>query len=157
MASGCVRGCLVAVTLVLALADCQAGGSGPDTAVGSPRGAVAGSRPAAADESAAARAAAGARLDGLLGAGIARALDSGSQVLQADTIDRTLEIAPPGAVATWSNPRNGAHGTVKLVRSYLSPAGDYCREFEQTVTIGGRLRQSQGTACRQPDGTWRMR
>src|SRR5262245_9759555 len=151
-----VRGGLIAVALVLALADCQASGGGPDTAVGRPRSAVAGGRPAGADEGGATRIAAESRLDGLLGAGIGRALDSRSQVLQADTIERTLEIAPSGAVATWSNPRNGTHGTVRLVRSYRSPTGDYCREFEQSVTIGGRLRQSHETACRQADGTWRM-
>jgi len=45
---------------------------------------------------------------------------------------------------------------VSPVRTYGNPAGDYCWEFRETITIGGQPRQSYGTACRQPDGTWRM-
>lgn len=32
----------------------------------------------------------------------------------------------------------------------------YCREFTQTVSIGGKIKESYGTACMQPDGTWEM-
>jgi surface antigen len=31
-----------------------------------------------------------------------------------------------------------------------------CREFTQTVMIGGQPRQATGEACPQPDGTWRI-
>jgi hypothetical protein len=31
-----------------------------------------------------------------------------------------------------------------------------CREFTQTVVIGGQARQATGQACPQPDGTWRI-
>ncbi|MDR3450307.1 MAG: glycine zipper 2TM domain-containing protein [Alphaproteobacteria bacterium] len=34
--------------------------------------------------------------------------------------------------------------------------GTYCREYSQTVRIGGRARESYGTACLQPDGSWRI-
>ena len=34
--------------------------------------------------------------------------------------------------------------------------GRYCREFQQTVTIGGRTAEAYGTACRQPDGSWKI-
>jgi surface antigen len=33
---------------------------------------------------------------------------------------------------------------------------EYCREFIQNVTIGGRTQQSYGTACRQEDGSWEV-
>lgn len=36
-----------------------------------------------------------------------------------------------------------------------SPSGQ-CREFQQTVTIGGRLQQAWGTTCQQADGTWKI-
>ena len=122
--------------LVIALAGCQAGGGiGPDTAIGGLGGAAAG---------------------GLLGAGIGQALDQRSQRLQAETVHRTLETAPSGTVTTWANPDNGVQGTVSPVRTYRNPAGAYCREFEQTVTVGGQPQQTYGTACRQPDGSWRL-
>ena len=35
-------------------------------------------------------------------------------------------------------------------------SGRYCREYSERVQIGGQLRESYGTACMQPDGTWRI-
>ena len=32
----------------------------------------------------------------------------------------------------------------------------YCREYQKEVTIDGKIQQTFGTACRQPDGTWRI-
>jgi surface antigen len=37
-----------------------------------------------------------------------------------------------------------------------SAASPDCREFSQTVTIGGQPRQATGRACPQADGTWRI-
>ncbi len=34
--------------------------------------------------------------------------------------------------------------------------GEYCREFEATVTINGRPQPSHGIACYRPDGTWQI-
>ena len=34
--------------------------------------------------------------------------------------------------------------------------GEYCREFETTVTINGRPQPSHGIACYRPDGTWQI-
>ncbi len=30
----------------------------------------------------------------------------------------------------------------------------YCREYQQKVTVGGKVKESWGTACMQPDGSW---
>ncbi|MDP9126664.1 MAG: hypothetical protein M3N08_00185 [Pseudomonadota bacterium] len=34
--------------------------------------------------------------------------------------------------------------------------GSYCRQFSQRVRIGDHIEESYGTACMQPDGTWRI-
>ncbi|MSP48929.1 MAG: hypothetical protein EXQ95_06340 [Alphaproteobacteria bacterium] len=60
--------------------------------------------------------------------------------------------APIGAPIFWHD--QGARGTVVATRDGWSDAGRYCREFQQTVEIGGRSEQAYGTACRQPDGAW---
>jgi hypothetical protein len=36
-----------------------------------------------------------------------------------------------------------------------APQGE-CREYESTMTVGGQPQSVVGTACRQPDGTWRI-
>lgn len=41
--------------------------------------------------------------------------------------------------------------------TYVDPqAGTYCREYSQEIRIDGRLQESYGTACLQPDGSWRI-
>lgn len=37
-----------------------------------------------------------------------------------------------------------------------SGASPTCREYQSTVNIGGRSQTSVGTACLQPDGSWRI-
>jgi len=74
---------------------------------------------------------------------------------------RALETAqiraadvPVGERIDWNAP--GARGSVVALRDGVSTTGRYCREFRQTVTIGGRAEQAFGTACRQPDGAWQV-
>src|SRR5229473_2476287 len=46
--------------------------------------------------------------------------------------------------------------------AYAAPAGDAqaqgqtCREYQSTTMIDGRPQPTYGTACLQPDGTWRI-
>jgi hypothetical protein len=37
-----------------------------------------------------------------------------------------------------------------------SQSGSNCQPYESTTTINGRPETVIGTACRQPDGTWRI-
>ncbi len=62
--------------------------------------------------------------------------------------------APVGETIHWQD--GGASGAVTPTREGTSTAGRYCREFQQSVTIGGRTEQSYGTACMQPDGSWEI-
>jgi surface antigen len=39
---------------------------------------------------------------------------------------------------------------------YDASVGSYCREYTQEIRIDGRVQESYGTACLQPDGTWRV-
>jgi hypothetical protein len=33
---------------------------------------------------------------------------------------------------------------------------DYCREYNQTLTIAGKTQKGYGMACLQPDGSWEL-
>ncbi len=33
-------------------------------------------------------------------------------------------------------------------------AREYCREYNKSITVGGRYESGYGTACMQPDGSW---
>ncbi len=62
--------------------------------------------------------------------------------------------APVGSTIAWNDA--GAAGSVSVLREGRSSSGKTCREFQQTVTVGGRSEQAYGTACLQPDGAWQI-
>jgi len=62
--------------------------------------------------------------------------------------------AAVGETIIWEE--GGASGSVTTTRLGTSTSGRQCREFQQTVTIGGRTEQAYGTACLQPDGSWEL-
>ena len=99
--------------------------------------------------------AAGVVLGGLVGSEIGRSLDDVDR-LRAQEAQVQATAAPIGNTIVWSNPDSGNSGTITPVRDGTASTGEYCREFQQTVTIGGRTQQTFGTACRQSDGTWRV-
>jgi hypothetical protein len=61
---------------------------------------------------------------------------------------------PVGETVRWRS--GSAEGAVTPVREAARGPGSYCREFRQDVMIGERKESAFGTACRMPDGTWRM-
>ena len=62
--------------------------------------------------------------------------------------------APVNDPITWSD--EGATGSVTAVRDGHTEDGRVCREFQQQVTVDGQAQQSYGTACQQPDGSWKI-
>jgi hypothetical protein len=56
--------------------------------------------------------------------------------------------APPPAPAYYAQPQSYAPAG--------APASSQCREYNTTTVIGGTPQQTVGTACLQPDGTWRI-
>jgi surface antigen len=97
----------------------------------------------------------GVLLGGLLGADVGRSLDRADRLAMQQATQSTLETAPTGRAVPWRNPDTGNHGTVTAVGTSES-GGTVCREFQQTITVGGRTEQGHGTACRQTDGSWRI-
>lgn len=98
---------------------------------------------------------AGAVLGALVGSEIGRSLDEADRAAIANANSRA-NTAPLGQAITWNNPNNGNSGSVTPIRDGRTQAGDYCREYQQTITVGGRTQQAYGQACRAPDGQWRV-
>ncbi len=97
----------------------------------------------------------GAVLGGLLGSEVGRSLDSADR-LQATRANQLAQSAPIGQTVTWNNPDSGNYGAVTPTRDGVSSAGNYCREFQQSITVGGRTQAGYGTACHQADGSWEL-
>ncbi len=69
-------------------------------------------------------------------------------------VAQSLETAPTGSTTSWRNPDTGSTYTVTPTRTYTAAPGP-CRDFTTRAVIDGREEVVNGTACRQPDGSWK--
>ncbi len=143
------------MVVIFAGTSCTTISENPKTAIGGLGGATVGGLIAGAAGAGGAGIAAGVIGGALLGGLVGNFLDDRDKRIAAESAPRALETAPSGHSVAWTNPDSGHSGTVTPVRTYQS-GGTYCREYQQTVTIDGKQERSYGTACRQPDGTWRI-
>jgi surface antigen len=98
----------------------------------------------------------GAIAGGLIGGAIGDRMDAADRRESERAAQQAFETAPSGQSTGWSNPDSGNHGTITPTRTFQSGNNEYCREFQQTVVIGGEEEQAHGTACRQANGSWRI-
>lgn len=98
----------------------------------------------------------GTLLGAALGHNIGQSLDNADLAAYNRTSQRALETAPDGQQVAWNNPNSGNYGTVTPVNVYQNSSGQYCREYSQTINVGGRQESAYGHACRQADGTWKI-
>ena len=91
-----------------------------------------------------------------LGGEIGKSLDKADRAALQRSTQTALEKNRVGSASTWRNPDSGNSGTVKPTRTYQTAQGDVCREYQQTITVGGKTETAVGRACRQADGTWRI-
>jgi len=94
----------------------------------------------------------GALIGGLIG----NRLDARDKRMAAAAAQQAFENNQAGQPSVWKNPDSGNSGTITPTRTYELANGQYCREYKQTIIIGGEPQPSYGTACRRPDGTWQI-
>ncbi len=92
----------------------------------------------------------------LIGQGIGQSLDRADQLMMERNAQYALESTRTNTTTTWRNPDSGNYGAITPVETYQTSQGQYCREYTQTVVVAGEKQQAYGTACRQPDGTWKI-
>lgn len=91
----------------------------------------------------------------LLGNQVGQSLDRADQIYANQAASRGLESVPAGQAVTWKNPDNGNHGSFTPTQTYQGSNG-YCREYQQTINVGGRVEKGYGKACRDSSGQWRI-
>lgn len=97
----------------------------------------------------------GALVGGLVGNRIGNYLDERDQQQAYSTANYALDNNQDGQAATWSNPQNGTGGYTTPTETYQTASGT-CRTYQTGVTANGESQSGTGTACRQPDGTWKL-
>ncbi|MBW7849424.1 MAG: glycine zipper 2TM domain-containing protein [Rhodospirillales bacterium] len=146
---------LLAVALLGGCANDMGQKEGAGALLGGIGGAVAGAQFGKGSGQVAA-AALGTLLGAYAGSEMGKSLDRADR-LAAQQAATTAQTAPIGQTIRWNNPQSGNYGTYTPVRDgYDSSSGSYCREYQTTVTVGGKTENAYGTACRQPDGSWKV-
>ena len=146
-------------TIVLALAACSHAPMGQKQTLGTLGGAALGGLAGSQIGSGKGKLAAvgaGVLLGALLGGEIGASLDRADRIAMKRTTQSALETRPSGTTSRWQNPDSGHHGTITPQPAFQNTSGQYCREYQQTVTVGNQTQDAYGTACRQSDGTWKI-
>lgn len=140
------------------LAGCTTTGHKQDigTVLGGVAGAVIGAELGGHGDSRDIGLAAGAIIGAAVGSDIGKSLDRQDRFYMQRAQREAFEYTPSGQAATWRNPDTGHGGSVTPRPAYEVQDGEYCREFTQEIEIGGRVEEGYGTACRQPDGSWKI-
>jgi surface antigen len=94
---------------------------------------------------------AGAAIGGVIGS----SLDEKDKNYHQEASSQALEYNQNGHISRWVNPDSGNSGSVQPIRTFQRD-GLYCREYRQTIAVGDKKEDGYGTACRQPDGTWKI-
>lgn len=145
-----------AFAAALALGGCadtgpkQTGG----TLIGAGLGALAGSQIGGGSGQLAA-VAIGALGGAFLGSEVGKSLDRADRNYMANNSQTALERTPSGQTTSWRNPDSGNSGTFTPTRTYQEQGRD-CRDYEQTIIVGGKSETARGRACRNADGTWQV-
>ncbi len=153
--------CKIICTLLvsaLALGACQTNQWGTDQTVGTLGGAAAGGLLGSQFGKGSGKLATtglGVLLGAWVGNEIGASMDATDR-LQYQQAEQRAYNGPIGQKVTWNNPGTGNSGIITPVRDGYDNTGSYCREFQQTITVGGQKQQGYGTACQQRDGTWKI-
>lgn len=83
-----------------------------------------------------------------------RNMTSDDRHIASVTMQIAMERRADNQASTWTNGLSGNHGAVVPRRTYRSRSGDYCRRFDETVTVAGVTANFERTACRGGDGRW---
>lgn len=71
-------------------------------------------------------------------------------------MNKAMENNSAGQPAYWRNAKTGTNYKVTPTKNVKVGNNQYCREYRTTAEIGGKQEQMYGTACRQPDGSWKV-
>jgi surface antigen len=128
----------------------------PKTTWGGMLGAAGGGLIAAAAGASPAGIVGGVLIGGLVGGAVGNALDQKDKEMAQQAAQQAFENSRTGESSAWQNPDSGNSGNITPTQTYQNPSGQYCREYEQDIVVGGVNQKSYGTACRQPDGSWQL-
>ena len=146
---------LTLVAATLALAGCESTYEHQGALLGSVAGGILGAQVGSGSGQVLATGV-GIAVGAMAGMAIGARMDEVDRMKMDQAYHNSLEYGRSGESTTWNNPDSGNSGSVAPVNTYQNAEGQYCREFQQEITVGGETEQGYGTACRRPDGSWEI-
>jgi surface antigen len=70
------------------------------------------------------------------------------------TRQKALETKRDGEASAWRNVKTGNSGSVTPVRTFVTEAGVFCREYKEVVSIGVEKDEAVNTGCRTDGKSW---
>lgn len=95
--------------------------------------------------------AAGALIGAYIGGSIGKSMDDTDKL----KMNQALNNNPVGKPAYWHNSSSNTNYEVVPTKDVTVDGNPYCREYQTTAVISSKKQQVYGTACRQPDGSWK--
>ncbi len=92
----------------------------------------------------------GTMLGGAIGGSVGKSMDDTDRLKTA----HALETVRTGVPSRWTNPDTGNSYAVVPTKTYETNSGP-CREYIIDAQINNKPEKVHGTACRQPDGSWK--
>ena len=146
------------VVLILPLGACAGGRGGKEvggTLIGAALGGLVGSRIGGGSGQIVATVI-GTLLGGFIGNEIGKRLDELDRRKAGQAQYSALEYQPDNTSVVWDNPNTGNYGSFVPTRTTVTRSGQPCREFQQSVTVGGQTERAYGRACRDAGGQWQI-
>ncbi len=151
-----IRAAALCTLLALPVAACQTDRMSGSETIGTLGGAVAGGLLGSrfgGGSGKLATTAVGTLLGAYAGRELGRRFGDADQAKASDAEERAVS---GNQTITWNNPQSGNGGSIAPVRTYQDANGQTCRDYTHAVTIEGHKEVARGTACRQPDGNWKL-
>lgn len=92
----------------------------------------------------------------ILGAALGSTVGASMDQTDAWQMQSALENKPTGQTVAWTNPDSQNQYQMTPTRTYDTNTGP-CREYRTVAVIEGQREEIYGTACRQPDGSWKSK
>ena len=94
----------------------------------------------------------GTMIGGAIGGSVGKSMDDVDRL----KTNHALDTVRTGVPSQWKNPDSGNTYAVVPTKTYETNSGP-CRVYTIDAMIGGKPEKVYGTACRQPDGSWKTK
>ena len=143
---------IIIPVMAMSLTACNGNGEGFGTIIGGILGGIVGSEISDGNTGGVML---GAAVGAAIGNSVGHDLDEADRTRQEYAFQQAMEHGQSTTTQDWYNPDSGNSGSFRPQPAYEANGG-YCREFTQTVEISGESQEMYGSACRQPDGSWKI-